>query len=112
MDLSFRKGWGVNVVGPDRRAGLPADRKPRTVRTAECGPFGRYIAREAKGRVEIFNPTRPGGLDNWAMDLSQYEAMRHVILELIDDEADEDGTIRLKDIVAKAQDRYAVTNSS
>jgi hypothetical protein len=68
MDLSFRKGLGVKVAEPDRRAGLPADRKPRTVHTVECGPFGRYTAREAKGRVEIFAATGPGGLDNWTMD--------------------------------------------
>lgn len=39
------------------------------------------------------------------MDLAQYEAVRAVILEMIDDEADDDGTIPLKTIVAEAQDR-------
>ena len=59
-----------------------------------------------RGRVEIFNATRPGGLDNWTMDLAQYDVMRAHILEMIEDEADPDGTILLKDVVSAAQDRY------
>ena len=46
------------------------------------------------GRVEIFNATRPGGLDKWTMDLAQYELIRSHILEVIDDE--EDGIALLK----------------
>ena len=61
--------------------------------------------RAAKGRTQIFNATRPGGLDGWTMDLAQYEPVRHLILETIDDDADEDGTIALKDVVAAIQDR-------
>ncbi|MEM7272573.1 MAG: hypothetical protein AAF547_05785 [Actinomycetota bacterium] len=63
-------------------------------------------ARATKGRVEIFNATRPGGMDGWTMDQAQYELMRTHILDMIDDEADADGTILLKDVVAAAQDRY------
>ena len=59
-----------------------------------------------RGRVEIFNATRPGGLDGWTMDAQQYELMRSHILAMAEDEADDDGTILLKDIVAAAQDRY------
>ena len=59
-----------------------------------------------RGRVEIFNASRPGGMDNWTMDERQYELMRSHILEMIDDEADEDGTILLKRVVDAAQDRY------
>ena len=59
------------------------------------------------GRVEIFNATRPGGLDNWTMDLRQYELMREHILEMVDEESDDDGTILLKDVVAAAQERYS-----
>ena len=62
-------------------------------------------ARAEKGRVEIFNATRPGGLDGWTMDLDQYEAVRSVILETIDDKAGTDGTIPLKQVVAAAQAR-------
>ena len=64
------------------------------------------LAREG-GRVQIFNATRPGGLDGWTMDLGQYELMRAHILDMIDDHADEDGTIALRDVVDAAQQRYA-----
>jgi len=40
------------------------------------------------------------------MDLAQYEAMRNLILEVIDDEGGDDGTVLLKDVVAAAQHRY------
>ena len=63
-------------------------------------------ARAEKGRVEIFNATRPGGLDGWTMDQNQYQAVHEVILEMIDDHSDEDGTIRLQAVVDAAQDRY------
>jgi hypothetical protein len=63
-------------------------------------------ARKAKGRVEIFNATRPGGLDGWTMDLAQYEAVRELILELLGEASDDDGTLLLKDVVAAAQDRF------
>lgn len=63
------------------------------------------LARSERGRVEIFNATRPGGLDGWTMDEAQYEAVRSVILETIDAEADDDGTIALKDVVAATQAR-------
>lgn len=59
-----------------------------------------------RGRVEIFNASRPGGMDNWTMDVRQYELMRSHILGMIDDEAGEDGTVLLKDVVAAAQERY------
>ena len=59
-----------------------------------------------RGRFEIFNATQPGGLDRWTMDAQQYELMRSHILAMAEDEADDDGTILLKDIVATAQDRY------
>ena len=49
------------------------------------------IARR-RGRVEMFNATRPGGLDGWTMDLDQYELLRAHILDMIDDHADADGS--------------------
>ena len=64
------------------------------------------LARETKGRVEIFDARRPGGLDNWTMDLAPYEAMRNLTLEVIDDEGGDDGTVLLKEVVAAAQHRY------
>ncbi|MEL7157465.1 MAG: hypothetical protein AAFN30_12795 [Actinomycetota bacterium] len=63
-------------------------------------------ARTQKQRVEIFNATRPGGLDGWTMDLAQYEAMRALILDTIDDDADAAGTVLLKHVVEIAQARY------
>lgn len=83
------------------------------VRDEHCGPVpdsawaADHETRLTKGRVQIFNATRPGGLDGWTMDAAQYELMRSHILEMIDDEAGEDGTIALKDVVAAAQDRFA-----
>lgn len=59
-----------------------------------------------RGRVEIFNATRPGGLDGWTMDEAQYELMRAHILDMIEQASDEDGTIRLQAVVDAAQDRY------
>ena len=59
-----------------------------------------------EGRVEIFNATRPGGLDKWTMDARQYELVRSHILDMIDEEAGDDGSVLLKDVVAAAQDRY------
>jgi len=40
------------------------------------------------------------------MDLAQNEAMRDLILEVIDEEGGDDGTVLLKEVVAAAQDRY------
>ena len=62
--------------------------------------------RRDKGRVQIFNATRPGGLDGWTMDVDQYEAVRTLILEMLEDDADDDGTLLLKSVVAEAQDRF------
>ena len=59
-------------------------------------------AARRRGRVQIFNATRPGGLDGWTMDLTQYELMRGHILDLLDD-ADE---VLLKDVVESAQARF------
>ena len=61
--------------------------------------------RATERRVQVFNATRPGGLDGWTMDIHQYEAVRALILELVDDEAGPDGTIRLQTVVETIQDR-------
>jgi hypothetical protein len=63
-------------------------------------------ARE-RGRVAMFNATRPDGLDGgWTMDEQIYELMRQHILDMIDDEASDDGTFALKRVVDEAQARY------
>jgi hypothetical protein len=64
-------------------------------------------ARE-RGRVEMFNATRPGGLDKWTMDVRQYELMRAHSLETIDAFADEDGSVPLRAVVTAAQERYSM----
>ena len=63
-------------------------------------------SRADTGRVQIFNATRPGGLDGWTMDQDQYQAVHDLVLEMIDDHADDDGTIRLQAVVDAAQERY------
>lgn len=60
-------------------------------------------ARE-RGRVEMFNASRPGGLDGWTMERSQYELMRAHILRMADDAGP--GGVLLKDLVATAQAQY------
>ena len=60
----------------------------------------------SRGRVEMFNATRPGGLDKWTMDERQYNLMRDHILEMIDSSPSDDGTVLLKEVVAAAQERY------
>ena len=55
----------------------------------------------ARGRVQMFNATRPGGLDGWTMDAEQYALVRAHILEMVDD----DGVL-LRDVVAAAQARF------
>ncbi len=40
------------------------------------------------------------------MDVAQYELVRAHILDMVDNEADDDGTILLKDVVESAQERY------
>lgn len=52
----------------------------------------------------MFNASRPGGLDGWTMDLTQYELMRAHILEHAEDAGPEG--VLLKALVASAQARY------
>lgn len=60
-----------------------------------------------RGRVRMFNATLPGGVETWTMDLTQYEVVATFIVDMIDEEADPDGTIRLQAIVDAANDRLA-----
>ncbi len=70
-------------AGPVPQAAMEADRRARE-----------------RGRVEMLDATRPGGMDGWTMDRRQYELLRALILEVVD----EDGVL-LKDLVAQAQAR-------
>lgn len=63
-------------------------------------------AARQRGRVEVFNATRPGGLDGWTMDAAQYELMRAHVLEAVAELAGPDGSALLRDVVAAAQERY------
>jgi hypothetical protein len=60
-----------------------------------------------RGRVAIFNATRPNGLDGWTMDARQYELMRTHILAMIDEKGDRDEGILVKDVVEAAQFIYS-----
>ncbi len=82
------------------------ERDPHTGPVPDSAWDADAAARE-RGRVEIFNATRPGGLDRWTMALDQYELMRRHILDMIDDEGDADGTVTLKSVVEAAHDRYS-----
>jgi hypothetical protein len=81
-------------------AGAHSGPVPRTAWDADA-------AARARGRVEMFNATRPGGLDGWTMDLRQYELVREHVLDTLDDLAGPDGWVLLRDVVATAQERYA-----
>lgn len=61
----------------------------------------------ARGRVAIFNATRPNGLDGWTMDVRQYDLMRTHILAMIDERGNPDEGVLVKDIVDAAQLIYA-----
>ena len=58
-------------------------------RDEHCGPVPNAAwqkdaeSRKAKGRVEVFNATRPGGLDGWTMDEGQYEVLKQHILGML-----------------------------
>ena len=61
--------------------------------------------RRRTGRVEIFNASRPGGLDGWTMDAAQYEAVHDLILTIVDEHGDDDGTVALQHVVELVQER-------
>ena len=82
------------------------ERDPHSGPVPEQAWHADALARE-RGRVQIFNAARPDGLDGWTMDLRIYELMRAHILHMIDDHAEDDGTIALRDVVEAAQERYA-----
>jgi hypothetical protein len=92
-----------------RRSASPVTRDPH------CGPVPSEAwdqdatTRERTGRVEIFNATRPGGLDGWTMDAAQYQAVHDLVLEVIDTDADADGTVALQHVVTVVQERLGAS---
>jgi hypothetical protein len=86
-------------------------RDPHSGPVPEAAWHADAIARE-RGRVEMFNATRSGGLDGWTMSVDQYKLMRAHILDMIDaarDAAPEaaDGSVSLREVVEAAQQEYA-----
>ncbi len=79
-----------------------AARDPHFGPVPEAALHADALAR-ARGRVEILNATRPGGMDGWTMDLRQYELLRE---HLLDEVAAAGGSALLKDLVASAQARF------
>lgn len=57
----------------------------------------------ARGRGQMFNSTRPDGLDGWTITVEQYDLLVALILETIDAFADETGSVPLQTIVEEAQ---------
>ncbi len=53
----------------------------------------------------MLNGSLEGGMEDWTLDLEQYELVRNLILTSIEEFADDDGTIALKAIIDIAQDR-------
>jgi hypothetical protein len=60
-------------------------------------------AARARGRVQMFNATRPDGLDGWTIALEQYELLVEAILRAVDLHAEDDGSVRLKTVVDLVQ---------
>ena len=58
-----------------------------------------------RGRVRMLNGSLKGGMEDWTMSLAQYEPVRELILEIIENYADDDGTVLLRDMVDIVQDR-------
>lgn len=56
----------------------------------------------SRGRVRMLNGGLEGGMEGWTLPLEQWELVRDVILEVVDD-ADPEGGALLKAIVATTQ---------
>ncbi|CAE7783516.1 unnamed protein product [Symbiodinium sp. CCMP2456] len=92
------------------KPGSPKAKKPKP-----AGSYSRLVGAKAwaadklarqRGRVHIFNATRPHGMDGWTMDLKQYELIRGHILKTIDQKGDAQGAVPLQLVVDSAQKRY------
>lgn len=62
------------------------------------------LARE-RGRVQMFNATRPDGLDGWTIALEQYDLLVAAITEVVDTFAEDDGSVKLQLIVDLVQQK-------
>lgn len=96
----------MNTTTQTTQRPLGTDRDPH------CGPVPPSALRadaatRSRGRVQMLNATKPGGLDGWTLDLPRYELLRQHILDTIDEFAEEDGSVAVPEVVARAQERYA-----
>lgn len=57
-----------------------------------------------RGRVRMLNGSLEGGMESWTLPVEQWELVRDVILEVVDDADPHEGAL-LKTIVATAQAR-------
>ena len=57
-----------------------------------------------RGRVRMLNGALEGGMESWTLPLQQWELVRDVILEVVDDADPEHGAL-LKTVVAITQER-------
>ncbi len=57
-----------------------------------------------RGRVRMLNGALEGGMESWTLPLNQWELVRDVILEIVDD-ADTDRGVLLKAVVTAVQAR-------
>lgn len=62
------------------------------------------IARE-RGRVRMLNGALEGGMEDWTMPLEQWLLVRQAIRDALEELADADGVVALKDVIAYTQER-------
>ena len=62
-------------------------------------------AARQRGRVRMLNGALEGGMEDWTLPLEQWQLVRQTIHDALEELADDDGTVALKDVVAFAQDR-------
>jgi len=58
------------------------------------------------GRVQIFNASRPAGLDGWTMSVERYEVLRNHVLASIDAEPYTETGVALGEVIQSAKERY------
>ncbi len=90
----------------------PAATRAQATSDPHAGPVPKSALRadaatRGRGRVQMLNATKPGGLDGWTLDLPRYELLRQHVLDSIDALAGDDGAVSLPEIVAAAQAQYA-----
>jgi hypothetical protein len=57
-----------------------------------------------RGRVRMLNGSLEGGMESWTLPLEQWELVREVIMEVVDD-GDRDAGVQLKSVVETVQAR-------